>query len=46
MVQDPDRHDNVIPLRESQAKIPVCSTVARTNRSAVDLHQTNPFHHD
>jgi hypothetical protein len=35
------RHHNVVPLPESQAKIPVCSTVARPDGSAVDLRQTN-----
>jgi hypothetical protein len=33
----------VFPLPESQANIWVCSTVARPNRSAVDLHQTDLF---
>ena len=37
------RHHNVFPLPESQANISVCSTVARPNRSAVDLHQTDLF---
>ena len=35
------RRDNVFPLPESQAKISVCSTVARPNRSAVDLQPRN-----
>ena len=36
MVRRPGRHDNVVPLPASQAKIPVRSTVARSNPSAVD----------
>jgi hypothetical protein len=45
-VRDRGRHCNVVPLPESQAQIPVCSTVARPNPSAVDLHQPNHLHHD
>ncbi len=35
-----------VPLPESQARIPVCPTVASSNRLAVDLHQRTPFHSD
>jgi hypothetical protein len=40
------RRCNVFPLPESQARSQLCSTVASSNRSAVDLHQRTHFHPD